>query len=33
MTIWELDTPALLINQDILMENLQKMQEYARKKR
>lgn len=32
MTIWELDTPALLINQDILMENLQKMQEYARKK-
>lgn len=32
MTIWELDTPALLINQDILMDNLKKMQEYAEKK-
>lgn len=30
MTIWELDTPALLIDQDILMENLKRMQNYAR---
>lgn len=29
MTIWELDTPSLLIDREILMDNLQRMQAYA----
>lgn len=29
MTIWELDTPSLLIDRDRLMQNLKRMQEYA----
>lgn len=32
MTIWELDTPSLLIDEDILMSNLRSMQEYADRK-
>ena len=33
MTVWELDTPALLIDQDILMSNLRKMQACAERKK
>mgnify|MGYP002512749212 CR=1 FL=1 len=32
MTVWELDTPALLIDQDILTANLKRMQAYAERK-
>lgn len=32
MKIWELDTPSLLIDQDLLMKNLKTMQEYADQK-
>lgn len=32
MTIWELETPSLLIDQDILMSNLKNMQSYADRK-